>query len=553
MSKPIIYQMLPRLWGNDKVRPKKNGGLADNGTGKFSNIDTATLEYLKWLGCSHVWYTGIIRHSTQESEQGCTPSHPQFVKGKAGSPYAICDYYDVNAYLADDPSNRMGEFEELLKRSHEAGLKVIIDFVPNHVSRDYGKVGFSAGHPCLGAEDDKNVHWAAENDFFYYPGQKLQLPSECPKGIEPYEEFPAMATGNNCFTPNPGVNDWYETIKINYCDFHTGTWDKMLDIVMFWASKGVDGFRCDMVELVPPQFFQWLIKRVKESYPEVIFVAEVYKKDLYRQYIKEVGFDYLYDKSGLYDIIRAVVEKAANDNGMPVELWQSATGITRSWQFLNNLQPNMLNFLENHDEQRYASEYFGKDSCTFAALYTSLYLNTAPFMIYFGEEVGEKGMEEEGFSGVNGRTTIFDWWSVGSIRRLRKVIEKGEYKTLSVSALTKAGLKPEEARIFARFAHATRFAATNPAITEGITYDLCYCNFASDGFNKDRHYAFLRGYNNRTLLVAANFSMVPATMKIRIPQHAFEWMEIPQTTDLNASTILEVTVPPMDGTILQLI
>ena len=545
--------MLPRLWGNDKVRPKKNGGLSDNGTGKFSDIDSATLEYLKWLGCSHVWYTGVIRHSTQESKQGCVPSHPQFVKGKAGSPYAICDYYDVNAYLADDPANRMGEFEELLKRSHEAGLKVIIDFVPNHVSRDYGKVGFSAGHPCLGADDDKNVHWAAENDFFYYPGQKLQLPSECPKGIDPYEEFPAMATGNNCFTPNPGVNDWYETIKINYCDFHTSTWDKMLDIVMFWAAKGVDGFRCDMVELVPPQFFQWLIKRVKETYPEIIFVAEVYKKDLYNQYIKEVGFDYLYDKSGLYDVIRAVVEKAVNDNGMPVELWQSTTGITRSWQFLNNLQPHMLNFLENHDEQRYASEYFGKDSCTFAALYTSLFLNTAPFMIYFGEEVGEKGMEEEGFSGVNGRTTIFDWWSVGSIRRLRKVIAKGEYKTLSVSALNKAGLKSDEARIFARFAQATRFASTDSAITKGTTYDLCYCNFASDGFNKDRHYAFLRDFENHTLLVAANFSMVPTTMKLRIPQHAFDWMEIPQTNDLNSSTILEITVPPMDGTILQLI
>ena len=545
--------MLPRLWGNDKVRPKKNGALADNGTGKFSDIDAATLEYLKWLGCSHVWYTGIIRHSTQESEQGCTPSHPQLVKGKAGSPYAICDYYDVNAYLADDPANRMGEFEDLLKRSHEADLKVIIDFVPNHVSRDYGKVGFSAEHPCLGAEDDKNVHWSAENDFFYYPGQKLQLPSEPPKGVEPYEECPAMATGNNCYTPAPGVNDWYETIKINYCDFHTGTWDKMLDIVMFWAAKGVDGFRCDMVELVPPQFFQWLIKRVKEAYPEVIFVAEVYKKDLYSQYIREVGFDYLYDKSGLYDSLRAIVEKAVNDNGMPVDLWQSTTGITRSWQFLNDLQPYMLNFLENHDEQRYSSEYFGKDSCTFAALYTSLFLNTAPFMIYFGEEVGEAGMEEEGFSGVNGRTTIFDWWSVGSLRRLRKVIAKGEYKNLSVGSLTKSGLKPEEARVFARFAHATRFAATDLAITKGSTYDLCYCNFSSDGFNKDRHYAFLRDFEDHTLLVAANFSMVPATMKLRIPQHAFEWMEIPQTEDLNTSTILEVTVPPMDGTILQLI
>lgn len=544
--------MLPRLWGNDKVRPKKNGGLLENGTGKFSDIDTASLEYFKWLGCSHIWYTGIIRHSTQESV-GCIASHPQFVKGKAGSPYAICDYYDVNAYLADNPDERMLEFENLIKRTHEAGLKVIVDFVPNHVSRDYGKVGFSSKHPCLGADDDKNVHWAAENDFFYYPGQALVLPSESPKGIEPYKEVPAMATGNNCYTPTPGVNDWYETIKINYCDFHTGTWDKMLDIVLFWAAKGVDGFRCDMVELVPTQFFQWLIKQVKEKYPEVIFIAEVYKKDLYTQYIREVGFDYLYDKSGLYDCLRAVVEKAVNDNGMPVELWQSTIGITRSWQFLNDLQPYMLNFLENHDEQRYASEYFGKDSNTFAALYTSLYLNTAPFMIYFGEEVGEKGMEEEGFSGVNGRTTIFDWWSVGSIRRLRKLIAGGEYKNLSVSALTKSGLKPEEARVFARFAQATRFAANDLAITRGTTYDLCYCNYASDGFNKDRHFAFLRDFEEHTLLVAVNFSMVPATMKLRIPQHAFEWMEITQTESLNTSTVLEITIPPMDGTILQLI
>ena len=84
--------MLPRLWGNDKIRPKKNGTLTDNGTGKFSDIDDATLKYLKWLGCSHVWYTGVLRHSTQASEDGCVPSHPQFVKGKAGSPNAKCDY-----------------------------------------------------------------------------------------------------------------------------------------------------------------------------------------------------------------------------------------------------------------------------------------------------------------------------------------------------------------------------------------------------------------------------------------------------------------------------
>lgn len=552
--KPIIYQMLPRLWGNDKIRPKKNGTLTDNGTGKFSDIDDATLKYLKWLGCSHVWYTGVLRHSTQASEDGCIPSHPQFVKGKAGSPYAICDYYDVNAYLADNPDDRMTEFEQLIKRTHDNGLKLILDFVPNHVSRDYGKVNPVPGHPVLGSDDDKTVHWKSENDFFYYTGQALTLPTPCPKGMKPYHEMPAMATGNNCYTPEPGINDWYETVKINYGDQHTATWDKMADIIDFWASKGVDGFRCDMVELVPPQFFTWLIRKTKEKYPSLIFIAEVYKKELYRKYIKEVGFDYLYDKSGLYDTLRTVVEKNVNDNGMPIELWQSATGITRNWQFLSDLQPYMLNFLENHDEQRYTSDFFGKDhSNAFAPLFVSLYLNTAPFMIYFGEEVGEKGMDEEGFSGKDGRTTIFDWWSIGSVRRLRKVIRNGEYESMSPSKLTKAGMKPEEAAFFCRFAQAVRFAASDEAIRRGTTYDLCYCNYSSDGFNKDKHFVFLRDFEEHTLLIAANFSQSECRMNITIPSHAFEWMGIPVTETVYPGSVIEITVPPMDAAVLQIV
>lgn len=554
MNKPIIYQMLPRLWGNDKIRPKKNGKLADNGTGKLSDIDKDTLEYLKWLGCSHIWYTGIIRHSTQESDEGCIPSHPQFVKGKAGSPYAICDYYDVNPYLADNPEDRMLEFEQLIKRTHEAGLKVIIDFVPNHVARDYGKTSSSDGHPMLGENDDRDVHWKEDNDFFYYPGEALRLPTPCPLGMEPYMEMPAMATGNNCYSPEPGINDWYETVKINYGDNHTATWDRMLDILTFWAEKGVDGFRCDMVELIPQSFMGWAISQIKSRFPDVIFIAEVYKKELYRDYVHKVGFDYLYDKSGLYDTLRSIVDKNVNDNGMPVDLWQSTTGITRNWQFLGDLQPYMLNFLENHDEQRFASEFFGRDGHnTYAPLYASLFLNTAPFMIYFGEEVGEAGMDEEGFSGRDGRTTIFDWWSVGSVRRLRKVIASKAYEDLKVSKLTAAGMKKEEAEIFCRFAQAVRLASADTAISMGTTYDLCYCNMSSDGFDKNRHFAFLRDYEEHTLLIATNFSDKAAEMKLVIPEHAFEWMGIPITEKMYPGKVINVKVPPMDGTVIQLV
>ena len=553
-SKQIIYQMLPRLWGNNKENPRKNGNLAENGTGHFSDIDNATLEYLKWMGCSYVWYTGVIRHSTQESENGCTASHPQFVKGKAGSPYAICDYYDVNPYLADNPDCRMEEFDALVKRSHENGLKVIIDFVPNHVARDYGKTCCTSGHPVLGADDDKTVHWRAENDFIYYPGEELKLPTPCPKGMKTYREIPAMVTGNNCYNSSPGINDWYETVKINYCDYHTQTWDKMYDIIEFWIRRGVDGFRCDMVELVPPQFFKWLISKVKELHPDIIFIAEVYKKDLYSEYIRNVGFDFLYDKSGLYDTLRTIVEKNTNDNGMPVELWQSTVGITRNWQSLGDLQPYMLNFLENHDEQRFCSDFFGrKISNVFAPLYVSLFLNTAPFMVYFGEEVGERGMDHEGFSGKDGRTTIFDWWSVGSVIRLRKVISSGAYKSGDIEELISNGMGREEAICFRRFTEAVRFASSDEAIRKGTTYDLCYCNYSSDGFNKDRHFAFLRDYEDHTILVAANFSSSDTRMKIFIPEHAFDWMDIPVTEEMYPGKVIEVVVPAYDAVKIALI
>lgn len=575
MQKPVIYQILPRLWGKSDKTLVKRGSLEENGCGKMSDIDGPTLDYIKWLGCNYVWLTGMIRHATKSASNGCIPSHPQFVKGEAGSPYSITDYYDVNPYLADNPQERMAEFDDLIKRVHNAGLKVIIDFVPNHVSRDYGKHSQIPGG--LGADDDKSVHWSENNDFFYYPGLPLTLPNNrafqeecrslhsgeydreyailpawmvnaCKRGedvlsryeslLRPYGEMPAMATGNN-YTHSPGKNDWYETIKINYCDFHTATWDKMLDILKFWLSKGVDGFRCDMVELVPAEFFKWAIAEIKELDPEIIFIAEVYKKDMYRKYIREVGFDLLYDKSGLYDSLRAIVE--ANVNERPVELWQSACGITRNWQCLGDLQPYMLNFLENHDEQRFASDFFGKSADNeFAALSVSLNLNRAAFMIYAGEELGERGMDNEGFSGRDGRTTIFDWWRPSSYGKLWDMIHSGAYRKGSGNAF------------FDRFSGMTRFASADDAVCKGMTYDLCYCNSESEGFDLSRHFAFLRDCQDETLLFVANFSLRPATMRIRIPAHAFEWLELPMTEALNDTTSIEVSVPPMDAVKIKL-
>lgn len=497
--KPVIYQIFPRYWGSYVSRNVRGGSLSENRCGHFGDFDDATFEYIRSLGCTHLWYTGIIRHATSERICGCTPSHPQFVKGKAGSPYAITDYKDVNPYLASDPDRRMEEFESLVQRTHDHGLKVIIDFVPNHVSRD--NVNF--GH-----NDDTSVHWAPENDFFYYPGEELTLPGEFVPSDEfpkPYAEFPARATGNNCFSPNPGSNDWYETVKLNYCDFHTGTWDKMLDILKFWLDKGVDGFRCDMVELVPSEFFAWVIAKVKEINPRIIFIAEVYSKESYRHYLREVGFDYLYDKSGLYDSLRDIVAKNVNDDWTPAELWQSTRLITANWQFLADMQPQMLNFLENHDEVRIASEEFARcASNCFAALGTSALLNTAPFMIYSGQEVGENAPESEGFSGHDGRSTIFDWWKSRSAESLWEYVHSG------------TGLDVQQQSTLDKYREIMQFANTNQ-VSEGETFDLCFCNMTSEGFDPDKHFAFLRFDTAACWLIVCNFSNTDAAMTLDIP------------------------------------
>ncbi len=541
MEKSIIYQIFPRYWGDRAGKQKKGGTLDENGCGKFSNIDRESLDYFKSLGVTHLWLTGIVRHATGESTGGCTASSPDWVKGRAGSPYAITDYYDVNPYLADKPERRMEEFKELLKRVHNAGLKVIIDFVPNHVARDY--TAFTALHPAptgmpsLGSDDDKSVHWREENDFFYYPGTELKLPIKS----QTYKELPALASGN-AYTAEPAVNDWYDTVKINYCDTHTGTWDKMLDIVRFWAGMGVDGFRCDMVELVPADFFTWLIREIHKQYPEIVFIAEVYQKELYSKYIREVGFDLLYDKSGMYDTIRAIVQKNTDDSGVPVEAWQSTRKITWNWQSLGDLQPYMLNFLENHDEQRFASDFFGKDAGNvFAALYASLYFNRASFMIYSGQEVGERGMYQEGFSGKDGRSTIFDWYTSDKVRKLWRYIH-GDMKALD----------RKDVALLERYRSALTQATGNRAVISGSTYDLCYCNLSSDGFCVDRHFAFLRDCGDDTVLVACNFSNVDAEMELSIPEHAFQWLELNETETLNHNKPIRLKVPAMDATVVKL-
>ena len=516
-NKMVIYQVFPRWFGNLRPSPVMNGSLAENGVGKFSAFTPLALSKIKELGVTHVWYTGVIEHATKTDYTmfGIRKDHSAVVKGKAGSPYAIKDYYDIDPDLADNIQNRMSEFEDLVKRTHEAGMKVIIDFVPNHVARQYFSDAREPFVEDLGQTDNVSKAFDVNNNFYYLPGQTLTLRFD-PQREEDfaYSEFPAKVTGNNHFDAYPSQNDWYETVKLNYgvdymhggaCHFNTipNTWEKMLEILLFWADKGVDGFRCDMAEMVPVEFWNWVIPQVKKV-RDVIFIAEVYNPDEYRNYIYTGHFDYLYDKVGLYDTVRAVMCGQA-----------PASNISHCWQSLEGIQKNMLNFLENHDEQRVASDFFAGDARPgIPGMIVSAAMNTNPVMIYSGQELGERGMDAEGFSGRDGRTTIFDYWSVKSLRNWNN---NGHFDG--------AKLTPAERSLREMYAKLLNVVRSEPVIVEGAFYDLMYANSGNPYFNPNRQYAFLRKWKNEVLLVVVNFDRADQCVWVNIPVEAFKALD----------------------------
>ena len=510
-KKTIIYQLLPRLFTNSCDHCVVNGSKRQNGCGKMNDITTAVLNKIRDMGITHVWYTGVIRHALKTQYSGIPSCNPYIVKGNAGSPYAITDYYDIDPDIAVRVKNRIGEFQRLVARTHEAGMKVIIDFVPNHVARQYHSIAKPENVEDLGATDNKDIAFSPMNNFYYMPGQQFAPSIDLGQGDEFYYEKPAMATGNDCFHPYPGVNDWYETVKLNYgIDYATGqrhfspipsTWHKMRDILLYWAQMGVDGFRCDMAHMVPVEFWNWVIPQVKEQFPELIFIAELYDVGIYRDYIFNGHFDYLYDKVSLYDTLRAVVTGNAR-----------AAAITGCWQAVEGIGDHMLNFLENHDEQRIASSEFAGDATrALPALVVATTISRAPFMVYHGQELGEPARDAEGFSGRDGRTTIFDYWSVDTLRRW---YNGGKCDT--------ARLTSEERQLRRFYKKLLRLCNSEKAIAQGDFYDLMYVN--GDSLNCDKVYAYYRHCEGEQLLIVANFNDLDETVHLNTPQHAFQVM-----------------------------
>ncbi len=535
-DKLVVYQIYTRLFGNLNTTNIFYGTLEENGTGKFNDINDKALKSLKDFGVSHVWFTGVIEHATMTDYSKFTipQDNPLVVKGIAGSPYAIKDYYDVSPDLAVDVKNRMKEFEALVARSHKNRLKVLIDFVPNHVARSYHSDKKPKGVKDFGEEDNKTKAFSANNNFYYIPGTDFVVPD----GIQPpikvknsFVESPAIATGNDVFSAKPSINDWFETIKLNYgVDYldnrskhfepTPSTWLKMREILTYWTKKGVDGFRCDMSEMVPFEFWGWVIPEIKKINPEVIFIAEIYNPQRYKQYLFEGKFDYLYDKVGLYDALRRLIEGGGNANDIS-KVWLQESG-----DFSNR----MLRFLENHDEQRIASKYFANDPIkAIPAMWLSATLHSGPVMLYFGQEVGVKPTVAEGFSGEDGRTTMFDYWGVPEFQNW---VNNHKYDGGKLSI--------EQKKLRSQYAEILKFVNESDAVKNGEFFDLQYINREgqSENYNDKKIYSYLRFTKNQKLLFVCNFDLEKSyKTEIKIPNDAFDMMHLNRFGEINYSGI----------------
>jgi glycosidase len=522
-DKHVVYQMMFHLWGNQNTDVKKNGSAAENGVTKFKDVSTKGLQALKKKGFSHLYTTGILEHATMEDmrDNGSPFDHPHVVKGRAGSPFAIKDYYDVNPFLADKPADRMTEFAAMLDRVHKADLKLVLDFVPNHLARAYYSDQKPAGVVDFGQNDNKDLSFSPTNNFYYLPGTQFTVPTGVNPPVQvtvPYIEIPAKVSGNNVFSAQPSINDWYETVKLNYgVDLQHGnktyfdpipdTWLKMTDVLLYWTKKGVDGFRCDMAEMVPVEFWAYAIPKVKAVNPDAVFIAEIYNPAEYRNYIFKGGFDYLYDKVGLYDGIRHIMEKK-----------QGATtaDITRVWQQESgDFSNHMLRFLENHDETRLNSPGFAASNfwSTIPGMVLTASMHDGPLMIYFGQEFGEKAQEIEGFNQADDRTTMFDFYRVDTHQRW---LNGGKFDGGKLTA--------DEKVIDSFYTDLLAWINSSEVIQHGKFFDLQYAQNSS--YPKDKVYSYLRYTEKGRNLIICNFDSINHDFTIEIPSLALDMMGV---------------------------
>lgn len=542
-GKPVVYQVFTRLYGNKNNTNIPWGTIEQNGVGKFADFNDAGLNSIKSLGVSHIWYTGVPHHA---AINGFGNDDPDVVKGRAGSPYAIKDYYDVNPDLATNPDNRMAELEALIDRTHAHGMKVIIDIVPNHVARNYHSLNKPAGAEDFGATDNTAVEYHKDNNFYYIVGQDFKVP----QGYDPlggevhpladgqFAESPAKWTGNGSRRAQPDINDWFETVKVNFgvkpdgtYDFARlpegyaqqdyrahyafwqkqtvpSTWRKFRDIAYFWLDKGVNGFRYDMAEMVPVEFWSYMNSAIKMRDPNAFLLAEVYNPSLYRDYLHLGKMDYLYDKVEFYDTIKGIIQGKLDTAALlPIQC------------NLADIEPHMLHFMENHDEHRIAApEFAGKAEYAKAAMVVSATISRSPTMLYFGQEVGEAGEQDAGF-GKKGRTTIFDYWGVPAHQRW---MNNGKFDG-GQSTEAERSLRDFYRRLMA-------FTAQSKALT-GKYLPIHLENLTGTSGYLPLLFSFARWQDNDRLLIVSNFSQQDdAEFTLKVPSNLINQWQLKDGT-----------------------
>lgn len=538
-KKAVVYQVFTRLFGNKNTTNKPWGTIEENGVGKFTDFTDTALTEIKSLGVDYIWYTGVPHHAlvNDYTAIGISNDDPEVVKGRAGSPYAVKDYYNVNPDLAVDPTKRLEEFEALIARTHKNGLKLLIDIVPNHIARKYEGKTNPKGVRDFGADDDTSVEYTRDNNFYYIPGQAFQVPTsdnykplngeKNPLIDGKFNENPAKWTGNGSRLAKPDINDWYETVKINYgirpdgskdfpefpagfdkksikehYEFWQGksvpsSWIKFKDIALYWINKGVDGFRYDMAEMVPYEFWSYMNSAIKMKNPNAFLMAEVYNPKEYRNYIHLGKMDYLYDKVETYDYLKDVIQ----GKKMP-------DGLTEIQKGLSDIEHHMLHFLDNHDEQRLASpEFAGTPEKGKPLMVVSATLGTSPTMIYFGQEVGEAGNENGGF-GTHSRTSIFDYVGVPNHQRW---MNDGKFDGGKLSQSEK-----DLRDFYKRLLNFTK----NSAALMGKFEEIQTVNRDKTAGYEPGNYAYVRYSDSEKLIIVTNFSWLNASnFTLAIPQH----------------------------------
>ncbi|SEA44322.1 Glycosidase [Flavobacterium gillisiae] len=534
-KKIVVYQVFTRLFGNKNTNNKPWGTIEENGVGKFNDFTEKALNEIKDLGVSYIWYTGVPHHALVRDYTaiGISNDDPDVVKGRAGSPYAVKDYYNVNPDLAVNPAQRLDEFEALIARTHKAGLKLIIDIVPNHIARKYEGKNNPKGVKDFGADDDKTVEYAKDNNFYYIPNSHFEVPdTAAPLNGEvnrlsdgKFTEVPAKWTGNGSRMAKPDKNDWYETVKVNYgirpdgskdfqelpADYDTksveahfefwkdkdvpDSWKKFKDIALFWTAKGVDGFRYDMAEMVPYEFWSYMNSAIKMQNADAFLLAEVYNPNEYRNYIRLGKMDYLYDKVETYDKLKDVIQGRSLPDGL--------SDIQRG---MKDIEHHMLQFLDNHDEQRLASaEFAGTPEKGKPLMVVSTTISSAPTMIYFGQELGEAGNENGGF-GTHSRTSIFDYVGVPSHQRW---MNNGKFDG--------GQLTDSEKSLRDFYKRLLNFSTSSSALM-GEFQEIQTVNRQSTlGFDPGI-YAFTRWSDTQKLIVVTNFSwLTTSKFELKIP------------------------------------